>query len=140
MFKILKNNYKNFLIIFLFIIFSLILTYPLIFNIFTHIQGIPGDSFLFAWNHWWVKHTLFNFQNPYFTDLLAYPFETNLVFHTMTFSNSIVSSFLQIFLPLILSFNIIFILSLTLSCFGMYLFSKYMFNNIYIAKANLFYL
>lgn len=127
-----KKYHKPAALIF-YLIIAVILTFPLVNNILTHIPGTEGDSFLFVWNHWWVKYSLSNFINPYSTDMIVYPFNTNLVFHTFTFINALISAILQIVLPLILVFNLIFILSLVLASFGTYLLLHYLFNNRFTA-------
>ena len=113
-------NKKNILIFCLFFLAAIILTYPLIFNIFYAIPGNGGDSFLYAWNQGWLKYCLLNFKNPYFTDSIAFPFLSNLSFSALTLINSSAGALLQFILPDILAFNIIFLLSLTIGSYFMY--------------------
>ena len=129
----LKKYKKYFLAMAFYLFLSVLLTWPLILNINKGVVGEEGDNLLFVWNHWHVGHSLVNFQNPYFTDLIAYPLTSNLVFHTLTIFNSFLSSVLQLFLPLVLSFNIIFILSLAVAALGMFLLSDYIFRHSYAA-------
>lgn len=117
------------LIILLYIIIALVLTYPLIINIFSSMPGIEGDAALFLWNQWWVKDAIVHLENPFFTNLLAYPFGANLAFSSLTFISSLAAMPLLLFLPPVLVFNIIFILSLAIGCFGMYCLLNYLFNN-----------
>lgn len=134
MYNFFKKQSKNLIVFAFYVVVALVLTYPLINNFSTAMPGGGGDSFLFAWNQWWVKYSLLNLQqNPYFTDLISYPFTTNLVFHTLTFTNSLVSVPLQLFLPNIIAFNMIFILSLILAAYGMYLLAYYLFKNYFVA-------
>ena len=123
----------NVLILLLYIIITLVLTYPLIINIFSSMPGIEGDAALFLWNQWWVKDALIHLENPFFTNLLAYPFGANLAFSSLTFTNSLAAMPLLLFLPPVFVFNIIFILSLAMACFGMYCLLNYLFNNRFAA-------
>jgi hypothetical protein len=95
--------------------------------------GIEGDAALFLWNQWWVKDAIFHLENPFFTNLLAYPFGANLAFSSLTFTNSLAAMPLLLFLPPVFVFNIIFILSLAIGCFGMYCLLNYLFNNRFAA-------
>jgi hypothetical protein len=127
-------KYKATILAFLAYLFlCLFLTYPLLFNLNSHIPGGGGDSFLFLWNQWWVKYSITNLQNPYFTDFIGYPLKTSLVFHTLTFSNNLLSLPLQIFFPSVLAFNLIFILSLVTASLGMFTLLNYLFKNSYLS-------
>ncbi|MBL7057714.1 glycosyltransferase [Patescibacteria group bacterium] len=108
-------------VIFLYFLTLIVATYPLIINVDTSIPGDGGDSFLFLWNQWWVKYALIDLgQNPYFVNFIAYPFDTNLVFHTLTFFSGLISIPLQLVISPVISFNIIFLGSLVLAGLGMY--------------------
>lgn len=126
-------NKKNLLVFGLFFVISLILTYPLITNILHTIPGNSGDSFLYLWNQGWLKNCLTNFHNPYITNVIAYPFESNLAFSALTMVNSLAGALLQLFLPSTLAFNIIFLLSLTLASFFMYKLVFYLTTNYLVA-------
>ena len=67
-----------------FVLLACGLSYPLIWNLDTHVPGPPGDNLAFVWNFWWFRfaHSVGSgvFDCPY---LLA-PFGTSLILHTHT--------------------------------------------------------
>lgn len=105
----------------LYLVLVLLITWPLIAHLSTSVLGEEGDNFIYIWNHWHVKQALINFNSPYSTNSIAFPFTTSLVFHTLTFSLASISTLLQIFLPVVVSFNLILIASLVATAFGTYL-------------------
>lgn len=83
-------------VLFLFVLFSIIFTYPLVINM-NNIAERDNYQVLFAF--WWFKKALFSFQNPYFTDYIFYPEGVSLALHASVFSNFLIT------LPVSLLFN-----------------------------------
>ena len=71
-----RDNRRNFdlyfSVILIFLVLTLINTYPLFKNLTTHQLGDGGDGTEFMWNFWWMKHSLTNLQNPYYIDSLIH--------------------------------------------------------------------
>ena len=81
---------------------AIILTWPTIANLTTHLPGNGGDDPAIAWNLWWVKYALLNQgQNPFLTDFMFYPIGLNLAFYTLTPLNAVTA------LPLLLNFGVV---------------------------------
>jgi len=131
--KLFVQKIFNYIIFVFYCGLSLILTFPLVQNFTKAIPGTSFESYFFLWNQWWIRDSLLHFRNPYVTDLIAYPFQSSLTFHTMVFFNDFVSIPLQSIFSAVVSFNIIFILSLAASAFGMYLLVNYLFKNRIVA-------
>ncbi len=117
---------SGFMIFFAYVLTALVVTWPLVLYFNSAITGQPGDNFAFLWNHWQVAQSLFNFSDPYQADAIAWPLLPSLVFHTVTLLPALISSLLQIFLPLVVSFNTVFIAGLSLGAFVMYRFVRYL--------------
>ena len=101
---------------------TLLLTYPLLFKLSTHLIGIAEDNLQSVWNLWWVKHSVLNLHtHPYHTEHLFYPLGTSLAFHTLSLFNSFLSIPLQFFLSRITCYNLLILLSFVLAGYGMYL-------------------
>lgn len=105
---------------------ALIMTWPLVANLATHIMGAGGDAPIFLWNAWWIKQAIFEGQNLFTTDYIFFPQTVNLVFHTLTLFNSFIIALLSTILSLITSFNIYFLVSVALSGFSMYMLVDYL--------------
>ncbi len=54
---------------------TVVITYPVAFQLTTRIAGLPGnDSLEFVWSTWWFKHALFDLRaNPLNISVLNYP-------------------------------------------------------------------
>jgi len=131
--KLFIQKIINYIVFVFYCGLSLVLTFPLVTNFSKAIPGLSFESFFFLWNQWWIRDAFLHFRNPYVTDLIAYPFQPSLVFHTIVFFNDFVSIPLQSIFSAVVSFNIIFILSLAASAFGMYLLVNYLFKNRIVA-------
>ena len=134
MFKFRKKT-----IIFILLIYTLltlILTYPTVFKINTHIPGdlIAGadeDAWHDLWSFWWIKKSLTSLSNPYFTDYLYYPNGVNLAFLEMSFFNSFLSIPLQLFFNLTTIYNLLFFFHYIIAALGAYLLVYYLTKNKY---------
>jgi len=105
----------------LFLLLSLVLTYPLVTKLTTHVVGRNIDDGIFIWNLWWVKHAIVDLHtSPFFTDYIFYPLGISLVYYTLTMFNGLVAVPLQLVMSPITANNVIFLLSLTLAGCGTY--------------------
>jgi len=103
-------------------------TYPLIFNLRSTLAGYH-DAWQFVWNLWWVKTAVFSGQSPLFTHLLHHPTGISLLFHTLTFVNTIPGIILQTILGLTTTYNLLVLLNFALTGLGVYLLAFYLSKN-----------
>ena len=108
---------------------TIVMTWPLIRQLNSHLPG-PGDDLLVHyWNGWWIKQVLMHGGNPYHTDLIFYPQGVSLVYHNISWAN------IALWLPLermvggITAFNLVYMLNLTLCGVGMYALVHYLTNS-----------
>ncbi len=113
-----------------FLLLTLILTYPLVTRITTHVPGSElwaFDEYTFVWNIWWFKYTLLNLnQSPLASNFIFYPVGVNFALYTMTMLNAALALPLVPFLPLPLLSNLITILAFVMSAYGAYLLMKFL--------------
>ncbi len=107
---------------------SLLLTWPLLPNIFTHVPGDGIDDPALAWNLWWAKYSWVDragveglIHNPFDGDSMFYPISINLAFYTLSLLNGALSIPLQSAVSLILTSNLILLSSFIIGGFGAYL-------------------
>jgi hypothetical protein len=106
---------------------TILLTYPIGFQLSTHLPGDGGDSNIFVWNLWWIKKAITELHsNPFWTDYIFYPEGVSLVFHTLTPFNGLLGIPLQAFVSLVAANNLIILLSFVLSGYGAYLLIRYL--------------
>ena len=121
---------ENSIVIILYSILTTILTYPVLLNLKTHVAG-RGDAWWFLWSFWYTKKAIIS-PNPNVT--LAY---TNYIFYPdgitripfFTAFNEILSIPLQSILGLVLTYNLLWLLSFILGGYGTYLLVKYLTDN-----------
>ena len=119
---------RNLLILLLFTLLTLLFTWPLLPNIFTHVPGDGIDDPSLAWNLWWAKASFVDrageqglIHNPFDGDSMFYPIGINLAFYTLTLFNGALSIPLQSAFSLIFTNNLLLLSSFVLSGFGAYL-------------------
>lgn len=77
---------------------AVVQTYPLAFHLdrLPANTGATNDAYLFMWSLWWVKTALLRLSNPFYCDVLFFPYGTTLVFHGLSVTQSLASLPLQL--------------------------------------------
>ncbi len=113
---------RHLLVLLLYSLLGLALTYPLISHFATHVPGDGIDDPALAWNLWWLKFSLVDRQlNPFLSQWMFYPIGINLAFYTLTILNGLLSIPLQVAWGLVPASNLVLLSSFVLSGFGAYL-------------------
>ncbi len=112
----------------LFLVLSLLLTWPLLPHGLSHVPGDGIDDPALAWNLWWARHSWVDragqnglVHSPFDGDRLFYPIGINLAFYTLTLLNAALSLPLQLAGSVILAANGLVLGSFVLSGLGAYL-------------------
>lgn len=122
--ELLSKIKEHGIILSIYTILSIILTYPVAFSK-NEIPG-GGDAYLFLWAFWWIKKALLSLSNPFYTTYEFYPDGVSLAFTTLSLFNAIVSVPMQSIFGLTGSYNILWICTFILSGFGTFLLVKYL--------------
>ena len=121
------------LVIALYTVLALVLTWPLVRYLATHVPGSTTwafDEYTFVWNSWWLRYSLFDLgQNPLASTHTFYPLGISLVLYTYNLLNALISLPLQPFLPLPAISNLTFLLATILSGYGAFLLLEYLIRN-----------
>jgi preprotein translocase subunit SecY len=67
----LKRGYGNSVVLLLYVLVTMAMTYPAILYLRTKVIGGPGDQFHFLWELWYVARSLFDLNKSPFFDLFA---------------------------------------------------------------------
>lgn len=97
------------------------MTFPLAFEWRAALPAGAGDIWQNYWNLWWWKKCLLEGLNPLRSEWLFHPFGADLVFHTHSPFNQIISMPVNLAFGEAAAYNFCVILALTLAGFGMYL-------------------
>ncbi|MGD8474603.1 MAG: hypothetical protein PVH59_10795, partial [Anaerolineae bacterium] len=109
-----------------YILFALVLTWPVAARLDTHVPGDGADDPPLTWNLWWVQDALLDQgTNPFDCDYLFYPLGINLAFYTLTVLNGLLSIPLQAVAGLIPATNLLLLSSFVLSGYGAFLLAHY---------------
>jgi hypothetical protein len=118
---------RNLLVIGLYSLLALVLTYPLTLHFTTHVPGDGGDDPALAWNLWWVKYALLDLGiNPFHCDYMFHPIGVNLAFYTLTVLNALISIPLQVTFGLVPASNIVLLSSFVLGGYGAFLLVRHL--------------
>lgn len=107
---------------------AVLLTWPLVGSISTHVPGNGIDDPSLAWNLWWVKHRLVEqlHWDIFHADWMFYPIDINLSFYTLTPLNGLLSTPLQWVVSLVVTSNLVLLSSYVISGYGAYLLCQWL--------------
>ena len=117
-----------------FFLAGVVQTWPLVLHAGNSIADWPAvqqDTWLFLWDLWWIKHALVDLAtNPFHTDLLMSPQGADLYLHTLATVDGVLSIPLQLLTGnLILTWNVLTLLSFAASGLAMYALSYHVNRN-----------
>jgi hypothetical protein len=125
-----KRYRAHVVVLALYTLLALGLTWPLAAHLSTHIPGSAVwafDESTFVWNMWWFKFSLLNLgQSPLHTDYIFYPLGIDLILYTYNFLNALLGLPLQMVLPLPLASNLVILFAYVMSGYGGYLLVAYL--------------
>lgn len=118
--KWLKAYRTEILIFSCFILLSLILTYPLILKIKSHVYGYSGDPLGLVWYIWWLKYSWLNHIPSSFCPLIAAPFGVNAAHPSIYIISTLLQKSLAILVNEIFAYNLLIFFSFPLAAITMY--------------------
>ncbi|MCX7840397.1 MAG: hypothetical protein N2559_13240, partial [Anaerolineae bacterium] len=108
-------------------VLALILTYPLVLHLTTHVPGDGSDDPALAWNLWWVPYALINLgTSPIYCNYMFFPIGLNLAFYTLTYLNAFLSIPIQYAFNLVIAANVNVWFSFVVGGWGAYLLVKFL--------------
>ena len=121
---------KHSLVLILYSILTLALTWPLVTHLTTHVPGVAQwafDESTFLWNIWYFKHSLIDLhQSPLHSELIWYPLGIDLILYTYNFFHALVAQPLMLAVNLPFASNIALLFSTILSGYGVFLLVNYL--------------
>jgi len=121
-----KHWQLHLLVLVAYILFALVLTWPVAARLGTQVPGNGIDDPPLTWNLWWVQDALLRQGvNPFDSDYIFYPLGINLAFYTLTVLNGLLSIPLQATMGLLPASNLVLLSSFVLSGYGAFLLVGY---------------
>ncbi len=110
-----------------FVLLATVQTWPLARHLSTHLTGTPtGDTAVYVWNTWVFRHELVEQgHSPFRTSsIFALGSEADLSLHNYTLFADILALPLQPIVGVVAAFNLVYLLNIALSGFGMFLLAR----------------
>src|SRR5512136_157507 len=105
---------------------AVLLTWPTVTHLATHLPGDGGDDPAIAWNLWWVKHALLTLHtSPLFSTAMFYPIGINLAFYTLTTLNALTALPLTLTLGVVAASNLHMWFTFVAGGYGTFLLARY---------------
>ena len=131
----MRSRRSHFIVIILYAVIALAMTWPLVLNLASAIPGVEGDSTSFLWALGWAKSALVDLHvNPFRTDYVFYPLggATQLMWAVSLIG--FVSIPLQSIFGLIASYNLLYLAATVFTAYGTFLLADYVLRNSQVAS------
>ena len=114
----------------LYSLLAVVLSWPLVAHLGTHVPGIAQwafDESTFIWNIWTFKQALVdNLRSPLHSELIWYPLGIDLILYTYNFFHALIAQPLMVAINLPSASNLALLLSTVLSAYGTFLLVRYL--------------
>lgn len=111
----------------LFLLLTVVAAWPVISNLNEVIIGIDNDVYINPWADWWTGKALSDPEiSLWETEYLFYPNGANLIYHSFSPLNSMVSLGLGLILSPLAAYNLTILINYVLIGFSMFQFARYM--------------
>jgi hypothetical protein len=120
----ISGRWKSVVILLVYQLLALVMTWPAIALLGTHITGGRRDTLVHQWTFWWVRRSITTGLNPFETDLLFHPMGVSLASHNFAWLNIALWLPLQFFMGRYPAYSILFISTFALNGFAMYLLAR----------------
>jgi hypothetical protein len=118
---VLNRQRRAVLILLAYVLLAVAMTWPVAARLGTHLAGDRDDLRHHQWNFWWVKKSVIEGHNPFYTYLLYHPHGVSLVYNSMAWLSMAAWLPLQAIIGNNAAYNLIFIAVFALNGFTMYL-------------------
>ncbi|NWJ47345.1 MAG: hypothetical protein HXX08_15915 [Chloroflexi bacterium] len=108
---------------------TIVITFPLILNFNSQVQGDNSDAWQNIWNYWWLGKSLGEFRLPFTTDMLYAPYGVPLYLDTLNISNGLIGLPIMILFGAVAAYNFIALVAFSLAGYWTYLLVSYVSGN-----------
>lgn len=115
---------ETILVLLVYILLTVIMTWPLAARLGTHLAGGRDDLWMHQWTFWWAKQSIMEGRSPFYTDLLFYPRGVSLISHNFAWLNIAAWLPLQAIVGSVTAYNLILMAVFALNGFAMYLLAR----------------
>ena len=121
-------------VLFLFIVLTLGMTWPLVLNLRTAVPGAPWDNLVWLYDLWWFRHSIVELNAwPKINPMIFYPFGYDLRLSETMLANKALIAPLLFWGDEVLAYNALLLISFVLTGYATYLLIAYLTDNRYAA-------
>jgi hypothetical protein len=120
----IPGQWQSVMILLVYGLVALVMTWPAVARLNTHLAGGRWDTLVHQWTFWWVRQSALTGLNPLETDLLFYPVGVSLASHNIAWLNIALWLPLQSVVGRYAGYSILFISTFALNGFAMYLLAR----------------
>ena len=131
--KWLRKRSPDIAVLGIFCVLTVVMTWPLVTQMSTHLAGDDVDVWINPWATWWTKKVLKEGLDFYHTEYLFYPQGTSLIFHSFSHVNTAIALLLEPLIGVVAAQNTTILLAYMLSGFSMYLLVQDLFQSRFAA-------
>jgi hypothetical protein len=118
------------LVLLLFVVLTLGMTYPLVINLATAVPGPPWDNFVWLYDLWYFRHSIVDLgQWPSFNPRIFYPFGYDLRLSETMYANKLLIALVLFLGGEVLAYNVLLLLGFVLTGYATYLLIAYLTDN-----------
>jgi hypothetical protein len=118
-----QNRRRHLVVLLAYAALTLVMTWPVVSRMTTHLAGGRDDLWVHQWNLWWIKKALLQGLNPFFTGYLYAPEGAALTSHNFAWFNIALWLPIQAIAGRNAAYNLVFLIVIALNGFCMYLFA-----------------
>ncbi|MGD2144326.1 MAG: hypothetical protein PVF54_07605 [Anaerolineae bacterium] len=101
-------------------VLTVVMTWPVVSRLGTHLVGDGDDMWVHYWNGWWVKQVLDQGGSPYYTDLLFHPTGVSLLYHNFGWVNITLWLVLESLVGGVVGYNLVYLIHIPLCGLAMF--------------------
>jgi hypothetical protein len=107
-----------------YILLTLVMTWPVVTQLSTHLIGYGDDMWVHYWNDWWVKRVLQQGGNLFRTPLLFHPTGVDLTYHNFAWVNIAIWLFIEPLVGGVPAYNLVHLMHIPLCGMSMFLLAR----------------
>jgi hypothetical protein len=120
------RRFPSLLALGLYLALTLLLTWPMPFQMSTHLAGHSNDVYSNIWNNWWTERAILEGHCIYFSDYIYYPYGVNLTLNSFSHWSTLLWFVLRPLMGTLAAYNATVLLVYPLSGYGMFALVRYL--------------
>ena len=110
----------------LYVLLTFLLTWPMPFQMSTHLAGQSNDTYINPWANWWTEKVIREGRDLYFTRYMFYPHGVSLTLHSFSHLNTLFWFALRPLMGSLAAYNMTVLLAYPLSGYAMFALVRYL--------------